>query len=126
MRGCDGTQEEKVDTEAELPMALNQLASIPGSLGTFREALGEGGRWRTYGGGSEFHTDTYTQTARADKTRDLGGKGEHGSPISCSAAGDSPKSIFQVTEFSNWASLPQFLWGSPRKCQHPWNGMEGW
>lgn len=61
-------------------MALNQLASVPGSLGTFREALGEGGRWRTYGEGSEFHTDSYTQTARADKTRDLGGRENMGAP----------------------------------------------
>lgn len=42
-----GPRERRVDMEAELPMALNQLASVPGSLGTFREALGEGGRWRT-------------------------------------------------------------------------------
>lgn len=62
-----GPKKRRVDTEAELPMALNQLASVPGSLGTFREALGEGGRWRTYRGGSEFHTDTYTQTARTER-----------------------------------------------------------
>lgn len=42
-----GPRKRRVDMEAELPMALNQLASVPGSLGTFREALGEGGRWRT-------------------------------------------------------------------------------
>lgn len=107
-----GPEKRRVDTEAELPMALNQLASVPGSLGTFREALGEGGRWRTYRGRSEFHTDTYTQTTRTDRTRDLGGKGEHGSPISCSAAGDSPKPIFQVTEFSNGPHYPHSCGGA--------------
>lgn len=63
-----GPRKRRVDTEAELPMALNQLASVPGSLGTLREALGEGGRWRTYGGGSEFHTDIHTDSqGRQDK-----------------------------------------------------------
>lgn len=46
-REREGLRERRVDMEAELPMALNQLASVPGSLGTLREALGEGGRWRT-------------------------------------------------------------------------------
>ena len=33
--------------EAELLMALNQLAPVPGSLGGIREALRGTGKWRT-------------------------------------------------------------------------------
>lgn len=92
-----GPRKSRVDVEAELPMALNQLASVPGSLGTVREGLRKGGKEDLLGG-SEFHRDTYTQTARTDKTRNLGGKGGHGSPLSCSAAGDSPNPIFQMDD----------------------------
>lgn len=100
--------------EAELSMAVNQLASVPGSLGTVREALGRSGERRTCRGAlKSIDTHTDRQTARTDKTRDLGRKGGHGSPFS-GAAGDSPKPIFQMTEFSSWASLPPFLSGSPQ------------
>lgn len=40
----------RVDWEAELPMALNQWAPIPGSLGGVRGALREAGTWRTGSG----------------------------------------------------------------------------
>lgn len=67
----------------------------------------------------------HTETARTDKTRDLGGKGGRGSPFSCSAAGDSPKPILKMAECNDWASLPPSLWGGPQRWQRPWNGMEG-
>lgn len=65
----EGPRKRRVDMEAELPMALNQLASVPGSLGTFREALGEAGTWRTCWGGLRIpHRQTHTDSQdRQDK-----------------------------------------------------------
>lgn len=42
--GREGRREGEVDWEAELPMALNQLAPVPGSLGGVREALRDAGK----------------------------------------------------------------------------------
>lgn len=120
-----GPRKRRVDVEAELPMALNQLASVPGSLGTVREGLRKGGERRTCWGALNS-IETYTHK-RPGQTRQgtWEGREDMGVPSRVVQQVTPPTPYFRwMTEFSNWTSVPPFRWGSPQS-QCPWNGIEG-
>lgn len=101
--GCEGAQDGEGDTEVELPMALNQLAPVPGSLSGVREALREAGRQNTGSGGSEFQRVTHTHRQDRQDTGNCGGGKGQWEPLSHVVQQVTPPnpSISQTTEFSS-------------------------
>lgn len=91
-----GPRKRRVDVEAELPMALNQLASVPGSLGTVRKGLRKGGERRSCSGAlNSIETHTHK---RPGQTRQRTWEGRVGVPSHVVQQVTPPKPIFQMND----------------------------